>query len=314
MKLVIQIPCFNEQESILEVLTNIPKKIKGIDEIEINLLDDGSEDDTVKIAKDFGIKNIISSNKNQGLSYNFIVGINNAIEQNCDILVNLDGDNQYNSCDIEKLIEPILNKKADIVVGTRPIDKIKTFSKTKKLLQKIGTFITKLITGIEIKDATSGFRAYSKKALLHLNIFNPFTYTLESLIQANIKKLIVENVEIRVNPQINRKSKLFKSDFIYIYKQARTLIRYFIIYRPCRFFMSFSIIFFFVSLIIGFRFLYFYFNHLGTGHIQSLILCSILSFIAFTFFVLAIISDLLSINRKLLENIQYEIRLSKYKK
>ena len=313
MKLVIQIPCYNEQDSILEVLKSIPKKIKGIDEIEIFVIDDGSCDNTSKNAKDFGV-NIVEIAQRSGLSNAFKVGIKNALEKNADILVNIDGDNQYCANDIVKIIQPIIDNKCDIVVGTRPIGKIREFSLLKKFLQRFGSFIVKLISGIDIKDAASGFRALNRKTMLKLNIFNNFTYTIEMLIQAKSKNLIVKNIDINVNKQKNRKSKLFKNNFDYIFKQTKNLIRFFIIYRPCRFFGLFSALFFFFGFILGLRFLYFYFNFNGSGHVQSLILCAILLTISFISLMLAIVGDLLQVNRKILEDIQFEIRQNKYKK
>lgn len=313
MKLVIQIPCYNEQDNILEVLHSIPKKINGISLIEIIVLDDNSSDKTLQIAKNFDAKTL-EFKQHIGLAQIFKSGVCCALENNADILVNIDGDNQYCACDIEKLIEPILNKKADIVIGTRPIDKIKTFSIIKKLLQKIGSACVKLISREDVKDAASGFRAFNRNALLKLNVFNNFTYTIETIIQAKCKNLIIKNVDININLQKERKSRLFKSNFDYIFKQAKNLIRFFIIYRPSRFFTIISSIFLIFGLILGLRFLYFYITHNGAGHIQSLILCAILSTLSFVCFMLAIIGDLFSINRKILEEIQYEIRQNKYKK
>ena len=309
MKLVIQIPCNNEQDTILEVLKNIPKNIFGIDEIEIFVLDDGSYDLTSEIAVQNGAK-VIKISPQKGLANAFRVGVKNALKNNADILVNIDGDNQYCASEIVKLIQPILNDSADIVIGVRPINEIKTFSFLKKFLQKFGSLIVKLVSGLDIKDAASGFRAFNRNAMLCLNIFNNFTYTIETIIQAKYKNLSVENVDIKVNEQKNRKSKLFKNDIDYILKQAKNLIRFFIIYRPARFFIAISIVLFLIGLILGVRFLL-----LGaSGHIQSLILCAIILTMSFVSFMLAIVGDLFSINRKIMEDIQFELRQNKYKK
>ena len=313
MKLVIQIPCHNEQDSVLEVLNSIPKVIDGIDEIKIIVINDASTDKTSEIVQNFGVE-ILNLTQKQGLANAFKAGVKKALELQADVLVNLDGDNQYNAKDIVKLIQPILKNEADIVIGTRPIDKIKTFSPFKKLMQKFGSFMVKIISGIDVKDAASGFRAFSRNALLNLNIFNSFTYTIESIIQAKYKNLIVKNVDIEVNPQHNRKSKLFKNSFDYIFKQAKNLIRFFIIYRPCRFFSIIANLLFSIGFVLGLRFLYFYFSHNGSGHIQSLILCAIILTLSFICYMLAIVGDLFTINRKILEDIQYEIRQEKYKK
>ncbi len=313
MKLVIQIPCFNEEANIQSVLEEIPKKIKGIKEIKVIVLDDGSTDKTSEIAKKYNVETI-KSNYNVGLSNTFKTGVTKALEENADILVNIDGDNQYCAKDIEKLIKPILENTCDIVIGTRPINKIKTFSPFKKILQKFGSFIVKLISKTDIKDAASGFRAFSKKALLNINVFNSFTYTIETIIQAKNKNLLIKNVDIDVNIQKNRKSKLFKNNYDYIFKQAKTLIRFFIIYRPVKFFTTLANIFLFFGIILALRYLHFYISNDGSGHIQSLILCAITTILSFILYMIAILGDLFTINRKLLEDIQYELRVNKYKK
>ena len=313
MKLAIQIPAYNEQDSVLEVLKSIPKQIKGIDEIYIFVIDDGSDDNTSQIAFDFGV-DVVKISSKQGLANAFRVGVSHALKNKADILVNIDGDNQYRADNIEKLIQPILNKEADISIGARPIKDIKTFSFSKKLLQKFGSFVVGLFSSAKIKDAASGFRAYNSNAMLRLNIFNNFTYTIESIIQAKYKNLKIKNVDIEVNEQKNRKSKLFKNNFDYIFKQAKNLIRFFIIYRPFRFFSIISLILFVLGLILGIRYLIFYFNLDGSGHIQSLILCAIILTMSFISFMLAIVGDLFTINRKILEDIQFEIRQNKYKK
>jgi len=308
MKLVIQIPSYNEESGIGAVLEHLPKNINGIDEIKVVVLDDASSDKTFEIASKYNVE-VLTCKKHLGLSNVFKIGVEYALSNNADILVNIDGDNQYNASDIEKLIEPIMLNIADITVGARPIDNIKTFSLFKKIMQKIGSYMVKLVSRIDIKDAPSGFRAFNKKALLNINIFNPFSYTIESIIQAYVKNLVVKNVDIRVNEQKKRKSRLFKNDFDYIFKQTKNIIRFFIIYRPARFFALFGFLLLVISVFIGMRFLYY-----STGHIQSLILCSILAILSFICFTLAILGDLISINRKLLEDIRYELRCQKYKK
>ena len=270
-----------------------------------------SNDDTVKLANTKNV-NVIGFKNKKGLSSAFRAGVEYALSLKADILVNLDGDNQYDARDIEKLIKPIIEKRCDIAIGARPIDKIKNFSFTKKILQKFGSFVVQLVTRTDVKDAASGFRAFNRNALLHLNIFNPFTYTIESIIQAQNKNLSIKNVDINVLEQKNRKSKLFKSNFHYIFSQASNLIRFFIIYRPARFFAILAFGFFIPAIILAIRFLSYYFAGLGSGHIQSLILCAILFFISFLSCALAILGDLLSINRKMLEQIRYEQRYKKY--
>ena len=308
MKLVIQIPAYNEEANIGAVLEDIQKTYDLIDELNIVVLDDCSNDNTAKIASNYNAK-IISFNKRQGLSNVFKFGVQYALSVGADILVNIDGDNQYCAYDIEKLIKPIISNEADIIIGSRPINTNSNFSFVKKLFQKFGSIITSFVSRIKVKDAASGFRALNRDAMLNINIFNPFTYTIEMLIQAYIKNLTVKNVDIRVNKQKKRNSKLFKNDFDYIFKQAKNLIRFFIIYRPARFFSIFGSLFLLIGGLIGIRFLIY-----ETGHIQSLILCAIILTLSFICFLLAILGDLLSINRKLLEEIRYEIRAEKYKK
>ena len=311
MKLVIQIPCHNEEDNILNVLNSIPKSFDGIDEVETVIINDGSNDNTLKVIENYPI-HIIGFKEKKGLSAAFRAGVEYALLNKADILVNIDGDNQYDANCIEKLISPIIKNECDITIGARPINKIKGFSRTKKFLQRFGSFMVHLISGANIKDAASGFRAFNRNSLIHLNIFNPFTYTIESIIQAHNKNLTIKNVDIDVNEQKNRSSKLFKNNFQYIFIQANNLIRFFIIYRPARFFIILSILFFFPALILGIRFLHYYLNSQGSGHIQSLILCTILFFASFACAILAILGDLLSINRKMLEQIRYEQRYKKY--
>lgn len=310
MKLVIQIPCFNEEDSLLTTLNALPKKIKGIKEVEVLVINDGSVDKTVQIASDWGVKKIISFKRNLGLARAFVSGLNTAVEMGADIIVNLDADNQYCADDIEKLIEPILNKKADITIGTRPIDSIRHFSPTKKMLQKLGSFVMKKVSGANVDDAPSGFRAFSSYAAKRINVFDNYTYTLETIIQAQRKGLNIVCVPIRVNEDL-RPSRLVKNNLSYIMRSILTMLRIFIIYRPFRFFAFIGALMLFLGAFLGFRFLYFYLTGDGQGHIQSLILCAILLILAFHCGLLAVISDLLAINRKLLEDIQFNLREKK---
>ncbi len=307
MKLIIQIPCYNEEKSLPVTFCAIPKEIKGIDKIEILVINDGSNDNTVQVAKELGINYIVNFSKNLGLARAFDAGLKNCIKYGADIIVNLDADNQYCADDIEKIIEPILNNKADIVIGARPINSIKHFSPLKKLLQKIGSFVMKKISGADILDAPSGFRAFSKNAAMRINIFDNYTYTMESIIQAQRKGLSILSVPIRVNDDL-RPSRLVKNNLNYIFRSAKTMLRFFIIYHPFRFFISLALIFFTLGLFLGFRYLYFFLLGDGSGHIQSLILCGLLITGGFQTALLAIISDLLAINRKLVEDVQIKVQ------
>ena len=308
MKLIIQIPCYNEEASLPITLNALPKQISGIDEIEILVIDDGSTDKTVEVAKANGVQHIVSMPHNCGLAKAFVAGINGALAQGADIIVNTDADNQYCADDIEKLVRPILNKEADIVIGTRPVSNISHFSLLKKALQKLGSWVMRRISSTQVEDAPSGFRAFSRASALQINIFDNYTYTLETIIQARAKGLQLVCVPINVNPDL-RKSKLVRNMFDYIKRSVFTMLRMFIIYRPFRFFSILASLFFISGLLIGLRFLYFYIFSHGSGHIQSLILAAILIITSVQIGVIAILSELFSINRKLLEDIQRRIKL-----
>jgi len=233
MKLIIQIPCYNEEKTLPITFNDLPKKLDNIDEIDYVIINDGSTDNTVEVAKKLGIKHIINIKKNQGLANAFKCGLKYAIEQNADIIVNTDADNQYCGADIEKLIKPIINGEADIVIGVRPINYIEHFSYLKKKLQQLGSWFVRIISKTNVIDATSGFRAYSRNAALQINIYTDFTYTLETIILAAKKKLIIKNVPISVNKKL-RESRLFKSNFQYILKSVKTIIRLTLLYEPLK--------------------------------------------------------------------------------
>ena len=307
MKLVIQIPCYNEEKSLPVTLKDLPKHIDGIDEIEIVVIDDGSTDKTVEVAKQLGVKHFAELSHNCGLAKAFIAGINKSLEIGADIIVNTDADNQYCASDIEKLIRPIMNKEADMVIGTRPVSKIRHFSPLKKFLQKLGSGVMRLVSSTSVEDAPSGFRAFSRNAALQLNVFDNYTYTLETIIQAKAKGLELTCVPVGVNPDL-RKSRLVTNMFDYIRRSVFTMLRMFIIYRPFRFFSLIASVFLLSGFVIGARFLYFYFTGSGAGHIQSLILAAILLITGVQVGLIAVLSELLSINRKLLEDIQKRLK------
>ena len=313
MKLIIQIPCYNEEKSLPITLNALPKEIEGIDEIEVLIINDGSTDKTVEVARSLGVKHIVEMPHNCGLAKAFVAGINTALSLDADIIVNTDADNQYCADDIEKIIKPILNGSADIVIGSRPVSKIQHFSLLKKMLQKLGSLVMRLISSTDVEDAPSGFRAFSRNAAIQLNVFDNYTYTLETIIQARAKGLILECVPINVNPDL-RKSKLVKNIFDYVRRSMFTMIRMFIIYRPFRFFAILAGIFLFFGALIGIRFLYYFINESGAGHIQSLILSAILILTGVQVAVIAVLSELMSINRKLLEDIQRRLKLQDLKK
>lgn len=309
MKLIIQIPCFNEEKTISTTLNDLPRQIDGVDSIEWLIINDGSTDNTIQVALDNGVDHIVDLGTNKGLAYGFMAGLHACIERGADIIVNTDADNQYSARFIPDLIKPIINKEAEIVVGERPIIKISHFSATKKLLQKFGSFVVRFISKTNIPDAPSGFRAFSRDAAIRLNVFNEYTYTLETIIQAGMKNISITSVPVQTNKDL-RPSRLVKSIPSYIRKSIITIIRIFVIYKPFRFFGIIGCAIFFVGFLIGCRFLYFYMNGQGGGHLQSLILSSILLSIGFQTMTLAFIADLLSVNRKLLEESIYRQRKS----
>ena len=313
MKLVIQIPCLNEEKSLPITINDLPKNIDGIDEIEVLVIDDGSTDNTVETAHKLGVDKVISLGTNKGLAKAFVAGINKSLEMGADIIVNTDADNQYNAKYIEDLIRPILDNRADIVIGTRPVSKIKHFSILKKVLQKLGSGVMRFVSKTDVKDAPSGFRAFSRNAALQMNVFDAYTYTLETIIQAKAKGLVTECVEVDVNPEL-RKSRLFKNMFQYIKRSIFTMLRMFIIYRPFRFFILIGGLFLFIGFILGARFLYFFMSGSGQGHIQSLILSAILSITGVQVSLIAVLAELISINRKLNEDVQRMVKSAGLKK
>ncbi len=313
MKLIIQIPCYNEQESLPVTLNALPKKIEGIDEIDVLIIDDGSTDKTVETAKMCGVKHFVIMGHNRGLAKAFVAGLKKSLELGADIIVNTDADNQYSADNIKDIIKPILNNDADIVIGSRPVSKIKHFSFMKKLLQKLGSWVMRLISSTSVEDAPSGFRAFSKNAAVQINVFDNYTYTLETIIQAKAKGLQLVCVPVNVNPDL-RESKLVKNIFDYVMRSIFTMLRMFVIYRPFRFFFILACLFFIPGALLGIRFLWFYFSGNGAGHIQSLILSAILIIISVQVGVIAVLSELFSINRKILEDIQNRLKLQDLKK
>lgn len=307
MKLIIQIPCYNEEMMLPITLASLPKALEGIDKIEVMLIDDGSTDRSIEIAEKFGVEHIIKMNNHKGLARTFMAGLQQCVKLGADIIVNIDADNQYNAEDMEILIKPLLEKKADIVVGTRPIERIKHFSILKKILQKLGSYMIRLLSSTGVEDAPSGFRAFTREAATMINVFDNYTYTLETIIQSKSKGLIIASVPIRVNAP-SRTSRLFKNLFEYVRKSSFTMLRMFIIYRPFRFFAIIGAFLFFLGLIIWIRFLFYYILGDGNGHIQSLLFAAVLMIIGFQTGLFGVFADLLAINRKLIEDVQVRIK------
>ncbi len=307
MKLIIQIPCYNEADTLEIALNDLPRQIDGIDEIEYLIINDGSSDDTEKVALEWGVNYIVHFKRNLGLAKGFLAGIDLALRHGADIIVNTDADNQYSGADIEKLIQPILKREADIVIGERPIDEIEEFSLVKKKLQKFGSWVVRIASKTDIPDAPSGFRAYSRKAAMRVNVHNEYTYTLETIVQAGRNKMAITSVPVHTNPEL-RKSRLMNSMAAYIKKSMLTILRAVLMYKPMKVFTMISTIFIFVGMMIGIRFLFFYFNGDGGGHVQSLILATMMIIIGFQTFVTGLQADIISANRKILEDMQFRIK------
>ncbi len=306
MKLIIQIPCFNESGTLAIALKALPRSVPGFDKVEWLIIDDGSQDDTVKVARECGVDHIVSHTRNQGLARGFMTGLDACLRNGADVIVNTDADNQYNADDIPALTAPILEKRADIVVGARPIETIKHFSPAKKFLQKLGSWVVRIASNTDIPDAPSGFRAMSRDAAERLMVFNDYTYTLETIIQAGQKNMAITSIPIRVNEDL-RPSRLVKSIPSYIKRSIITIIRIFIIYRPFRFFGIIGLVLFGIGFLIGLRFVFNYLSGDGDGHIQSLILAALLLGMGFQTLLIAVIADLLAANRKLLEEIRHKL-------
>jgi glycosyltransferase involved in cell wall biosynthesis len=306
-KLIIQIPCYNEEATLGITLSELPRQLPGVDCVEWLVVDDGSRDRTVEVAKACGVDYIVQLPTNQGLAKAFMAGLEGALKAGADIIVNTDADNQYCAEDIPKLIEPILLKEAEIVIGTRPILDIEHFSPTKKLLQKLGSWVVRLASQTDIPDAPSGFRAFSREAAMQLNVFNEYTYTLETIIQAGQKGMAITSVPIRTNGYL-RPSRLVKSIPVYIKRSIFTIFRIFMTYKPLRFFLLLGGVPFTIGFGLGFRWLIYFLLGTERTRIPSLILAAILMLMGFQLWILGLVADLLAVNRKLLEEIQLRMR------
>lgn len=311
MKLMIQIPCYNEAETLEVALNDLPKQIDGIDEIEYLIINDGSKDNTVEVARNWGVHYVVNFKKNKGLAKGFMAGIDACLRHGADIIVNTDADNQYCGEDIETIIRPILEGKADMVIGERPIDDTEHFSPIKKKLQHLGSWVVRKASHTNIPDAPSGFRAFSRDAAMRLNVVNDYTYTLETIVQAGRSRMAIISVPIRTNPEL-RSSRLFHSMWGYVKKSMLTILRTFMWYKPLYCFTMVALIPSLIGLGIGIRFLIYYCKGTGNGHIQSLILACTLLIIGFMTFVIGLLADTISANRKILEDVQYHVRKLDY--
>lgn len=311
MKLIIQIPCYNEADTLEIALNDLPKHIDGVDEIEYLIINDGSTDKTVEVAANWGVHHIVSFTRNKGLAKGFMAGLEACLKYGADIIVNTDADNQYCGEDIEKLIRPILDGKADIVVGERPIDQTEHFSWLKKKLQHLGSWVVRKASKTGIPDAPSGFRAFSREAAMHINVINEYTYTLETIVQAGRNKMSITSVPIRTNPEL-RKSRLFSSMGAYIKKSMLTILRALLMYKSMMCLTILGAIPFLAGFGIGIRFLVFVIRGNSAGHVQSLILACTLMIIGFMTFIIGLLADVLSANRKIMEDVQYHVRKLRY--
>lgn len=307
MKLIIQIPCYNEAETLPITLRDLPREVAGFDRVEWLVINDGSTDGTEAVARAHGVDHILHFTKNQGLARVFLAGLDSCVKLGADVIVNTDADNQYNAADIPALTVPILAGRADVVIGARPIDKIASFSAAKKLLQKLGSAAVRFVSRTDISDAPSGFRAMTREAALRLNVFNDYTYTLETIIQAGQKGIAVTSVPVGVNRTL-RPSRLVKSLPSYIWKSLITIVRIFVVYKAFRFFMSVGVAVLSLGLVVGARYLYYYATGDGAGHVQSLILASILLGVGFQTILTAFLADLLAVNRRLMEDVQFRVK------
>lgn len=308
MKLIIQIPCYNEADTLPLTVNALPHQIDGIDEIEYLVIDDGSTDNTVEVAQSLGVHHIIRHTHNRQLAATFLTGLEASLRLGADIIVNTDADNQYYGGDIPRLVEPILEGKADLVIGDRGITQVQSFSPLKKILQVIGSWVVAKAAGLSIPDATSGFRAMNRETALRTLVLSEYSYTLETLIQAGAKRLAVEYVPVRTNAP-TRPSRLMKSIPHFLANAIPTIIRAYTLYRPLRVFSTISFIFLFAGIGLGLRFVYLnYITHTGYGNIQSLILTAVLLIVGFQVFLIGLLADLISSNRKIMEETLFRIK------
>lgn len=307
MKLIIQIPCYNEEATLGITLAALPREVQGFDVVEWLVIDDGSRDQTAQVAREHGVDHVVRFTRNQGLAAAFMAGLDAAVAAGADVVVNTDADNQYDASYIPQLTEPILTGKADLVIGARPIQSIEHFSGLKKSLQNVGSWVVRVASNTDVPDAPSGFRAMSRQAAMELRVFNEYTYTLETIIQAGQKRLAVMSVPVAVNADL-RPSRLVRSIPSYVWRSLIVICRIFITYKPFAVFTAAGVAITCAGLLVSARFLYYYLNNRGGGHVQSVILAALLLGVGFFLAVAGVIADLISVNRKLLERVDYRLR------
>ena len=306
-KLIIQIPCLNEAATLPETLADLPRQIPGIDRIETLVVDDGSTDGTAEVARANGVHHIVRFRRHKGLAAGFMAGVDAALKAGADFIVNTDADNQYAGADIATLVMPLLRGEADIVIGDRNIQALGHMSPMRKWLQAVGSWVVRQVSGTQIPDTTSGFRAYTREAALRLTIVSEFSYTLESIIGAGKRRVAITHVPVATNPR-TRESRLFKSVWVYLKASAATIVRIYTMYEPLKVFSSIGITIFLVGFAISLRFLYFYVTGTGYGHLQSLLLSAVLLIVGFQVVLIGLVADVISGNRKLTEDLLYRVR------
>jgi glycosyltransferase involved in cell wall biosynthesis len=306
-KLIIQIPCYNEAATLPPTLRDLPRALPGIDVIEYLVIDDGSRDDTARVAREHGVHHVVQFERNRGLAAAFRAGIEESLRQGADFIVNTDADNQYQASDIATIVRPLVEGRAELVVGDRGVGELPNFSYLKRRLQVLGSWVIGRAADLHTPDATSGFRAMTREAALKTVVLSDYSYTLESLIHAGSRKAAVESVRIGINPQ-TRPSRLMKSIPHYIRKSGVTILRVYTMYRPLRVFMTLGLLMVLAGCIPGIRFLWFYFNGDRVGHVQSLILAAILIIVGFQVVFIGLLADLIANNRKMLEETLYRVR------
>jgi glycosyltransferase involved in cell wall biosynthesis len=307
MKLIIQIPCLNEQDTLPTTLADLPREVPGFDEVEWLVIDDGSTDATIEVARAHGVDHIVRLTNNKGLATAFQAGLDAALKLGADVVVNTDADNQYDGRDIPKLVEPIVAGRADMVVGNRVVEGIEHFSPLKKRLQRLGSWVVRGASGTSVPDTTSGFRAYNREAAIQVQVVSKFTYTLETIIQAGKMLVAVEHTPIRTNPKI-RESRLFPSIWAYVRRNTISIFRVYALYEPLKVFMTAAAVVGLASFVIWARFLYFYIDGSGKGHVQSLILGAVLFIAAVQLAALGVVGDVLAGSRVLQQRILERVR------